>query len=111
MKLGQLMLDDGVWNGTRILPRGWAQEAGSPQVKIGDRDYGYLWWISTYPYKNRTVQAFFAGGNGGQIVMGIPELDLVIAFFGGNYSHAMTRYAQNTLIPKRILPLVDTATL
>jgi CubicO group peptidase (beta-lactamase class C family) len=41
---------------------------------------GYLWWVIEYPYRDRTVRAFFAGGNGGQIVMGVPELDLVIAF-------------------------------
>jgi hypothetical protein len=31
------------------------------------------------------VRAIFAGGNGGQISMEIPELDLVIAYTGGNY--------------------------
>jgi hypothetical protein len=53
------------------------------------------------------VRAFFAGGNGGQIFMGIPELELVIAFTGGNYSDITTLLIpQREFVPKLILPAV-----
>jgi len=45
-------------------------------------------------------------GNGGRIVMGIPDLDLVIAFYGCNYSDAVMYRAQNVLIPEYILKSV-----
>ena len=69
--------------------------------------YGYLWWVTDYPYEGRTVQAFFAGGNGGQVVMGIPELDLVIAFYGGNYSDPVLYVPQRVYTPRYILPYVN----
>lgn len=106
MKLGQVMLNGGTWNGQRILSEEWAAKSTNRQVTIRDRDYGYQWWITEYPYKDGSVQAFFAAGNGGQIVMGIPELDLLIAFYGGNYSDAVLYRAQRVLIPEYILQAV-----
>ena len=53
------------------------------------------------------MHAFFAAGNGGQIVMGIPELDLLIAFYGGNYSDSIMFRAQDVLIPDYILKSVN----
>jgi CubicO group peptidase (beta-lactamase class C family) len=71
------------------------------------RKYGYLIWINDYPYKGRTIEAFFLAGNGGQIVMGVPALDLVMAFYGGSYSdHAGTYLAQDDYVPNFILPAV-----
>jgi len=50
----------------------------------------------------------FAGGNGEQIVMAIPELDLVIAFYGGNYSDSAPIFTlQRVYVPQYILPAVD----
>ena len=95
MKLGQLHINGGTWNGRKILTSEWSRRATSHLIEIGTRKYGYQWWVEDYPYKGRTVRAFFAGGNGGQIVMGIPELNLVIAFYGGNYSDSGGLVAQN----------------
>jgi CubicO group peptidase (beta-lactamase class C family) len=69
--------------------------------------YGFLWNSVAYPYRGRTVHAFFAAGNGGQIFMGIPELDLVIGFTGGNYSDAALFIPQRVMIPEQILPAVN----
>ena len=107
MKLGQLHLNGGVWNGRRILTPEWSRRATSHLVEIGIRKYGYFWWVQDYPYKDRTVRAFFADGNGGQIVMGIPELDLVIAFYGGNYSHPAANIPQNVYVPQYILTAIE----
>ncbi|HEV2707856.1 MAG TPA: serine hydrolase [Pyrinomonadaceae bacterium] len=122
MKLGQLHLNGGTWNGRRILTPEWTRRATSHVVNIdkttaynwqtqrmetGTRKYGYLWWVEDYPYKGRTVRAFFAAGNGGQIVLGIPELDLVIAFYGGNYADRGTFIPQWIYVPQYILPAID----
>lgn len=107
MKLGQLHLSGGVWNGRRILTPEWSRRATSHLVEIGKGKYGYLWWVTEYPYKGRTVKAFFADGNGGQVVMGIPELDLVIAFYGGNYAQTAALNARQIYVPQYILPAVD----
>ena len=121
MKLGQLHLNGGTWKGQKLLTPEWTRRATSPLVNIaatsynwqankmepGLRQYGYQWWLEDYPYKGRTVRAFFAAGNGGQIVMGIPELDLVIAFYGGNYSDRGTFVPQWVYVPQYILPAIE----
>ena len=52
------------------------------------------------------MRAFFAGGNGGQGVIVIPELDLVVATFGGNYADRVGLYMQQELTSNQILPAV-----
>ena len=109
MKLGQVMLDGGTWQGRRILDAKFAERAGAPLHDLRGIQYGYLWWNIEYPYKNRKLRAYFAGGNGGQVVMVIPELDLVIAAYGGNYSHRASLILQQEYVPRYILPAVREA--
>jgi CubicO group peptidase (beta-lactamase class C family) len=106
MKLGQLMMNGGTWGGRRVVSREWAKRATSPLVSLGSQKYGYLWWVMEYRYQGRTLQAFYAGGNGGQVVMGIPELDLVVAFYGGNYSDPVMFRTQQRFVPDYVLPAV-----
>jgi CubicO group peptidase (beta-lactamase class C family) len=108
MKFGQLHLNGGVWNGTRVLTPEWTRRATSPlyMLRSEKKNYGYSWWVAEFPYKGRTIQAFYAGGNGGQVVMGIPELDLVVAFNGGNYSDPVLFTSQRVYVPQYILNAV-----
>ena len=108
MKLAQLMLNEGRWNGRQIISWEWARKSGSALRNLTTtQQYGWLWNSVEYPYRGRTVRAFFAGGNGGQISMGIPALDLVIAFTGGNYSDPAAFIPQRALVPELILPTVN----
>jgi CubicO group peptidase (beta-lactamase class C family) len=108
MKFGQLMLDGGVWNGKRILSKEYALRASSSLVTLRGQSermkYGYLWWTIEYPYKGRTVRAYFASGNGGQEVLVVPELDMVIACYGGSYADRGGWVMIREYIPKYILP-------
>jgi CubicO group peptidase (beta-lactamase class C family) len=103
MKLGQLMLNGGTWNGKRVVGEDWVERSSKAHYQLQERGYGYLWWVVDYPYKDGTVRAFFAGGNGGQTVIGIPELDLVIAFWGGNYSSRTLYRMSGDLVSDYIL--------
>ncbi|MBX7248035.1 MAG: beta-lactamase family protein [Caulobacteraceae bacterium] len=107
LKFAQLMEDGGAWRGRRIVSLDWARRSTSPLETFGDRQYGYLWWSQTYPYKGRQVRAFYAAGNGGQIAMAVPELELVIGFMGGNYSDPALYIPQRSYIPEFILPAVQ----
>jgi len=106
MKLGQLMLNDGTWEGRRILGHDFVARASAPLYHLRGVYYGYLWWGIDFPYKDRTVHAFYAGGAGGQGVVVIPALDLVIATYAGNYSSKGGIHIQQELIPQFILPAV-----
>jgi CubicO group peptidase (beta-lactamase class C family) len=105
MKFGQLMLNGGVWNGKRILSREYVDRASSPLVTIRNttKKYGYLWWVADFPYRGRTVRAYYADGNGGNYVLVFPELDMVVAFNAGNYADHAARVILNDYVPKFIL--------
>jgi CubicO group peptidase (beta-lactamase class C family) len=110
MKLGQLVMDGGTWHGRRVLSRAWSARSSAPLLRVGTvrrYDYGYLWWGNDFPYKGRTVHAFYAAGNGGQTVMAIPKLDLVVAVYGGNYGDGPgSRRLQNAYVRDYVLPAV-----
>jgi len=95
-----------VWHGKRILDADFAKRASSPLHDLRGIQYGYLWWNIEYPYKDRKLRAYFAGGNGGQLVMAVPELDLVIATYGGNYADRVSLLLQQEYVPQYILPAV-----
>lgn len=106
LKLAQVMLDGGKWRGRRIVSEEWVRESWKPRYDLSKIQYGYQWWSMEFPYGDRTVRAYFAGGNGGQVSMGIPELGLAVAFFGGNYADAATFVPQREYVPRYILPAI-----
>lgn len=108
MKLGQLHLNGGTWNGHKIYTPEWSKEATTPLYDLPNykQSYGYLWWVTEFPYNGRNVKAYCAEGNGGQKVIVIPELDMVIAFYAGNYSDSGGWTSQRVYVPKYILPAV-----
>lgn len=76
-RFGQLILNDGVWRGTRILPPDWTREATTPYSATdrGERRYGYMWWV---PPADRWGQgAAEALGFGGQIITILPAEGVV----------------------------------
>jgi CubicO group peptidase (beta-lactamase class C family) len=109
LKLGQLLLNGGTWRGQRILGSDYVKRATAPLYKLRGVCYGYAIWGIDYPYKDRKVYAYFAGGAGGQGVMVVPELDLVVAVFGGNYNSGRPVKLQQELVPNFILPAVREA--
>lgn len=106
LKLGQLMLDDGVWDGHRILSSDFVARASAKQYHLRNVLYGYLWWNEDYPYKDRMVHQFSARGAGGQTVVVVPELDLVVATMSGNYVSRTQITYTGTLVPRFVLPAV-----
>jgi CubicO group peptidase (beta-lactamase class C family) len=107
MKLAQMYANGGTWKGRRILSKEWVDESIKPRFPAGTwASYGYLWWSIEYVVGGRRVRGYFATGNGGQISMFIPELGLVIAAFGGNYSDASANFTARTFIPRHVLPAV-----
>jgi len=107
MKLGQMMLDGGTWHGRRILGADWVKRSTAPLREMRGLHYGYFWWGIDLPYKGKTLPAYYAAGNGGQVVMVVPALDLVVAIYGGNYGDKVMYVPQEVYTPKYILPAID----
>jgi CubicO group peptidase (beta-lactamase class C family) len=82
-RFGQFVLDDGIANGERILPKGWIEEAStSKTLRNGDAlPYGYFWWPGTTPGQRRDG-AFEAVGIFGQHLYINPAVHLVIVVWG-----------------------------
>jgi CubicO group peptidase (beta-lactamase class C family) len=107
MKLAQLMLNDGKWEGRQVISREWARRSSTAmRTLFPGQQYGWLWNSVEYPYNGRRVRAYFAGGNGGQVFLAIPDLDLVVAFTGGNYAQAATFVSQRVYMPRYVLPSI-----
>ena len=114
IKLGQLYLSGGLWNGRRIVSSKWVEESTAPHsnfVPMMDIDldhrYGYGWDINTLKTPGHVYRSFAAGGNGGQVVVVIPELDMVVAFNGGSYGEFTKWYRWSLeLVPQYIIPAV-----
>lgn len=104
-KIGQLVLQQGKWEGKNIVSKDWIKAATSPKTKITGIDYGYLWWNIPFPYKGGTLVAKTATGNGGQYIMVFPELNMVAIFTGGAYNSQEDKLAF-AIIKDVVLPSI-----
>lgn len=78
-RFGLLYLDDGVWNGERILPPGWRRYVTTPSGPQPDSGFGYgatFWLMNKVP--GVPADTFSANGNRGQYVVIVPSRNIVI---------------------------------
>lgn len=75
-RFGYLHLRDGEWDGKRILPQGWVDYVRTPSPQ-SDGTYGAHFW--TVP---GSLGTFYCSGMGGQRIMMVPKLDLVVVRSG-----------------------------
>jgi CubicO group peptidase (beta-lactamase class C family) len=82
-RFGLLYLRQGVWNGRQVIPREWIAESTTSYSDAGSGGgYGYMWWVATngklLPSMSMPERSFSARDNGGQYILIVPPLDLVI---------------------------------
>ena len=78
-RLGLLYLDDGMWNGERILPSGWGAYVSRRGAAQPERGYGYGATFWTFPAElGLPADAYIAQGNRGQYLMIVPSQRIVI---------------------------------
>jgi CubicO group peptidase (beta-lactamase class C family) len=86
LKLGQLYLNGGVWNGRRILPSEWVEKSLSPHAHAReDTDYGYLWWLQTFHSHAGPVPSYGMYGTGGNKLIIFPGKALAVVITTTNY--------------------------
>ncbi len=82
-KIGQLMLQKGIWGNDTIIPFYYYKKSISlapillPDGESNDR-YGYSWWIVKY----KGLDIFYARGIDGQYIIDIPAKDIVVVRLG-----------------------------
>ena len=93
-KIGQLMLNEGRWNGTPLIPFNWVKNSTStvtPHETLVERwgpadpntphmSYGYMWWLMDEFMEDPAYEGTYTAiGYGGQYITVIPKEKLVIA--------------------------------
>jgi CubicO group peptidase (beta-lactamase class C family) len=79
VKIGKLYMNNGVFNGTRIVSEEWISKATSFKISTHNiepfgPDYGYLWWIGYI----ENHKCYFANGYGGQFIVVVPDMELLV---------------------------------
>lgn len=110
IKIGWLFLNKGNWNGEQLISESWVNASTSRQIyAYGDEYYGYQWWMYDDDHSYAQVLAqndmFFASGFGGQNIVVIPHLNLVIAITQENLFDG--RAQTFAIINDWVLPAVE----
>lgn len=100
-KLGQMMLQQGRWEGRQIAPAAWVDESTSQHAKFAPDQrcgiqYGYYWWLGALCRGDERTPFVFAVGNGGQYIWIVRPLDLVIVSTTGLYDSPTDRGDQSS---------------
>lgn len=86
-RFGLLYLQDGVWNGERLLSREWIEFVRTPAPATAARGnfYGGHWWLVPSDRTDVPRDAYATAGNRGQYVIVVPSHDIVIVRRGFDY--------------------------
>ena len=108
-KIAQLYLDGGRWQGRKILNEDWVRNSTTPHARIDDAptDYGYLWWLKSFKSGDKSYPAFFMTGNGGNKVVAIPQLDMVVVLTSTNFNTRGMHEQTEKLLTDYILAAVE----
>jgi hypothetical protein len=95
-KLGYLYLREGQWDGQQIVPAEWVKTTTLRHVALDEHfSYGYH-WFTVY-----SLEGFAVLGSQGQIILVIPEYDMVVV------TTAFTQESILELVEQYIVPAVE----
>ena len=110
VRLGLLYLNDGMWNGERLLPAGWARFVATPAgpqpegAAGGGPGYGAFFWLCG-PRQGLPAGTYAMEGNRGQYVFVVPAMGVVIVRRGfdaaGRPPFDAARFARDVLAGMR----------
>ncbi|QEC43793.1 serine hydrolase domain-containing protein [Pseudobacter ginsenosidimutans] len=122
MKIGEMVLQKGIWKGQRIISENWIKQSTNTPIPITDFSfvkfskstvaipqpayYGYYWYREEIKTKTFRENVLFASGNGGQYIMIIERLGIVVVFTQGNYNSWKAKKAFD-LLAKYIIPAFE----
>ena len=121
-KIGLLVLNDGKWQNSQLVSEEWIRESTKPQVQESQFfDYGYQWWHhsknnlqwwkepnATSPKEHDLITAL---GHGGQYIMIIRDLNLVIVTTASDFESGETARSKIPMAIEKIIPMFEDASL
>ncbi len=111
VKWGTLVMNKGKWDGEQLIPEAFINKATSRILLTGDDDvygggkdvskqgYGYYWWSGDLKYGDKTYFCTSAQGGGGQYIILIEELDLMVVVTAHDNDNTTLQ-----IIAERVLP-------
>jgi CubicO group peptidase (beta-lactamase class C family) len=94
-RFGLLYLQDGVWQGHRILPEGWTKFVATPAPADPTLGYGGLFWLNRgHAFTGVPEDAYRADGAMGQYTMIVPSKDAVIVRMGPSEANPARYFAE-----------------
>lgn len=103
VKIGLLMIQEGEWKGEQIVSEEWIEESTEKYFDGFERigGYGYQW----HTRKFNNYESFMAVGWGGQFIIVIPELELVVVNTS-KWNVSKSSYIIFDVIEKYIIPVI-----
>jgi len=95
-RIGQLMMNGGVWRGERLLAEEYINDMVTPSYPEANSNYGYLTWLNRSEGEWHRIlvsgdgimvqgaprNAYFATGFFGQLIINVPDENIVITTLG-----------------------------
>jgi CubicO group peptidase (beta-lactamase class C family) len=114
LKIGQLVLNNGRFNNQQIVSAQWLMVSTTARIPIPDNwsfikfsrskvaspqqtYYGYYWYNEMIKTADWQYKVVFASGNGGQYIMMVKDINLVVVFTQGNYGSWKAKRAFDVL--------------
>jgi CubicO group peptidase (beta-lactamase class C family) len=97
-RLGLLYLQDGMWQGERLLPEGWTAFVSTPAPAWKRPEYGGFFWLNRINTWNLPPDTYFAAGAGGQNTWIVPSRELVIVRMGHMRGQGPARRTTNAAL-------------
>ena len=115
VKWGTLVMNKGKWKGEQLIPEAFITRATNKVITVDDiffvaenvvnPSYGYYWWQADLKVGNKTYFSTSAQGGGGQYIILIEELDLIVVATGHRRAADPEREVRTLqLTAERILP-------
>jgi CubicO group peptidase (beta-lactamase class C family) len=96
-RFGLLYLQDGMWEGQRILPEGWVKYSRTPAPAAPKKNYGAHFWLMNVSTPSGHSKIMTAQGFQDQYTAIIPSHQLVIVHLGRNKNRTRQQFIPRVL--------------
>jgi CubicO group peptidase (beta-lactamase class C family) len=105
------VLNRGAWNGKQIVSAAWIEQSIAPHFQAigyfgGLFFYGYNWWLGRTLSEGKEVAWVAAVGLGGQRIVIVPAIDLVMMVTSGMYTNPRQGNATLDILSSIVMPAV-----
>jgi CubicO group peptidase (beta-lactamase class C family) len=110
-KIGELVLEKGMWNGRRVVSQAWIEESTRPRTSgidpgVASLGYGYQWWGDYETIGGQQISWIAAQGLGGQRIYIVPAYDLVVVVTAGLYGEEKQDWVSFNIFDKYVLAAI-----